>query len=283
MRVLVTGAGGNVGRGLVSRLAAEGHAVTGRTHADLDITDYAAVVAQVRQIAPEVVIHAAAMTAVDRCAEQPDLALTVNALGAHSVALACSEIGAAMCYISTNEVFNAERSTPALEYDPVNPANPYGYSKWVGEQVVREVLPRHYVVRTSWVFAHGGNNFVQKIVAAAAGGRPLSVVVDEVGNPTYADDLVEALVRLVATGRYGVYHFCNTGACSRYEFARYVLDCFGYAQTPITRILKAQWPRPSRPPTYSAMRNFTGASLGITLRDWREAVAAFAAKERQTG
>jgi dTDP-4-dehydrorhamnose reductase len=105
-------------------------------------------------------------------------------------------------------------------------------------------------------------------------------VVDEVACPTYADDLVEAVAKLITTRRYGVYHLVNEGATSRYDFARHALDCFGYAGTPITRIVKAQWPRPSRPPTYSALRNFMGAQLGISLRPWREAVAAFAEREK---
>jgi dTDP-4-dehydrorhamnose reductase len=132
MRIVVTGAGGNVGRGLCAALIAAGHSVIGKTHADLDITDGAAVADQFGAVRPDLVLHAAAMTAVDRCAEQPDEALRVNALGTQQVALACGRIGAALCYLSTNEVFNAKRSTPILEYDQPAPANPYGYSKWAG-------------------------------------------------------------------------------------------------------------------------------------------------------
>jgi dTDP-4-dehydrorhamnose reductase len=281
MRILITGAGGNVGRGLLTALEANGHEVIGKTHAALDITDFGAVTAQIEAAEPDVVIHAAAMTAVDRCAEQPDEALRINALGTQNIALACGRVGAAMCYLSTNEVFNSDRGTPLLEYDVTNPANPYGYSKWMGEQMVQRLLPQHYIVRTSWVFAHGGSNFIQKIVSAAEAGRSLSVVIDEIACPTYADDLIAALVALVETQRYGIYHFANEGITSRYAFARYALDCYGLSDTPITRILKAQWPRPSRPPTYSALRNFIGAQIGITLRPWQAAVAAFVEKERQ--
>jgi dTDP-4-dehydrorhamnose reductase len=281
MRILITGASGNVGRGLLTALEAQGHEVIGTTHATLDITDFHAVSTQIEATAPELVIHAAAMTAVDRCAEQPDEALRINALGTQNVAVACGRVGAAMCYLSTNEVFNGERNTPILEYEPTSPANPYGYSKWMGEQMVRSLLPQHYIVRTSWVFAHGGSNFVQKIVSAAESGRALSVVIDEIACPTYADDLIAALVALVETQRYGIYHFVNEGVTSRYEFARYALDCFGLTDVPIQRIVKSQWQRPSRPPTYSALRNFLGAQNGITLRPWQAAVEAFVDKERQ--
>lgn len=281
MRILITGANGNIGRGLVTALEAHGHECISSTLDTLDITDFYAVKTQIEAANPALVIHTAAMTAVDRCAEQPDEAIRVNAFGTQNIAIACGRVGAAMCYLSTNEVFNAERGTPILEYDTTNPANPYGYSKWMGEQMVRNLLPQHYIVRISWLFAHGGTNFLQKIVSAAEAGRALSVVIDEIACPTYADDLIAALVALVETQRYGIYHFVNEGVTSRYEFARYALDCYGLANTPIQRITKAQWHRPSRPPTYSALRNFLGAQIGITLRPWQAAVEAFVEKERQ--
>src|SRR5258707_13564328 len=120
------------------------------------------------------------MTNVDRCAEQPELALQVNGVGTQNVALAAQRVNAAICYLHTNEVFDGKKGTPYLEYGPTGPINPYGYSKWVGEQVVREATPRHMIVRTSWIFAHGGTNFLQKIVERAANGGPLPVVVNEI-------------------------------------------------------------------------------------------------------
>ena len=118
------------------------------------------------------------------------------------------------------------------------------------------------------------------MVSLAAAGRPLSVVTDEVACPTYAEDLVPALVRLVQTGRFGIYHLVNEGSISRCQFARYILDAYGFKDYPITPIVSAQYPRPSRPPTYSALANLMAAQMGIRLRDWREAVAAFVARER---
>jgi dTDP-4-dehydrorhamnose reductase len=280
MRILVTGAQGNLGTAVSSLLTAQGHEVFATDRAELDITDYASTVSTIGEAAPELVIHCAAMTQVDRCAEQPDEALRINAYGTQNVAVACHHARAALCYISTNEVFDSERNVPLLEYDVTNPANPYGYSKWMGEQMVRAGLPAHFIVRVSWLFAHGGSNFLQKIVQAAAAQRPISVVVDEVASPTYTVDVAEALSRLILTRRYGTYHLVNEGYCSRYDFARYILDCSGYASTPITPIQKAQWNRPSRAPTYSVLRNFLAAELSIRLRDWREAVIAFVAVEK---
>ena len=131
MRILITGAKGNVGRGLMAVLTSQAHEVIGTDVDEMDITDYATTLRTIELHRPALVIHCAAMTAVDRCAVEPNLAITINALGARHVALACAKIGAAMCQISTNEVFDRPRNIPILEYDVTNPANPYGYSKWL--------------------------------------------------------------------------------------------------------------------------------------------------------
>jgi dTDP-4-dehydrorhamnose reductase len=280
MRIFVTGAAGNVGRRLFEVLNERRHEVTGIDIAELDITDFQATVRRISAVRPELVIHCAAMTNVDRCAERPDEALRINGMGTQNIAIACQRISAAMCYISTNEVFDGESSVPYLEYDMPRPINPYGKSKWVGEQVVRDLVTCHFIVRTSWLFAHSGVNFLQKIVGVAAAGRPLCVVTNEVACPTYAEDFVPALIQLVETGRYGIYHLVNEGRSSRYDFARYILDAYGYADYPIQKIIGAQYPRPSSPPVYSVLQNFMAAQVGITLRPWADAVAAFVEHER---
>src|SRR5579859_464666 len=236
MRILVTGVGGLLGRRVMAELTGRGHAAQGVTHSVLDITNFESVRRLVGEVAPDLVIHCAAMTHVNRCAEQPDEALLVNGYGTQNVALACHQYGAALAYVSSNEVFDGERGLPYLEYDQTHPINPYGYSKWVGEQAVRDLLPRHYVIRTSWLFAHGGDNFLHQLVKVATRGESISVVTNEVAVPTYAEDLTEAIVKLVETGRYGIYHLVNEGGASRYQFARYLLDCAGYSDVPITPI-----------------------------------------------
>jgi len=280
LRILVTGADGNVGSRLRNALVESGHEAFGTDIGDTDITSFEAIRAKIESIQPELVVHCAALTNVDLCAQQPDLAFRVNAIGTQNVALSCARTGAAMAYISTNEVFDGQHGTPYQEYDTPNPINPYGYSKWVGEQMLREVLPRHYIVRISWLFAHGGTNFLQKIVARAAAGESLSVVTNEVASPTYVEDLIPALAALIQTERYGIYHLANDGYTSRYEFARCILDCYGYKDVPIEPIISAQFPRPSRPPVYSGLLNVIGAHIGVRLRPWRDAVAAFAERER---
>ncbi|HVU14997.1 MAG TPA: dTDP-4-dehydrorhamnose reductase [Phototrophicaceae bacterium] len=277
MKILVTGAAGRLGRRLVETLSA--HSIVGADVAEFDITDFAAARAFVKQVQPELVIHPAAWTDVDGCARDPEQAIRINGFGAQNIALAAAEVGAAILYVSSNEVFDGRGSRPYREYDVTNPINPYGYSKWVGEQAVMRLNPRHYVVRTSWLFAHGGKNFLQTIIGAAQAGKPLRVVVNEVANPTYNDDLAAAIAKLIESERYGIYHLTNAGSCSRYDFARYILDRAGFADTPITRITTQMWPRPSTPPEYSPLDNLAGKLVGITLRDWHEAVDAFLEKE----
>lgn len=231
MKIFITGAAGRLGSKLSALLAGK-HEVTGYDLPELDIADFNAVREKLLPAQPDVVLHPAAWIDVDGCAREPERAVRINGLGAQNVALAAAEVGAAMLYVSSNEVFDGKLNRPYLEYDRCAPVNPYGYSKWVGEQAVAQVNPCHYIVRTSWLFAHGGRNFIQAILGAAQAGKPLRIVTDEVANPTYNDDLAEAIVALIQTRRYGTYHLVNEGSVSRYEFARYALDRAGYADTP---------------------------------------------------
>lgn len=278
MRILVTGAAGRLGGCLVEGLSTR-HDVTGIDIDDVDITDFAAIRACIGDTNPDIVLHPAAWTDVDGCARDPDRAVAINGLGAGNVAVAAHKTDAAVLYISSNEVFDGQEARPYREYDTPHPINPYGYSKLVGERAVTAANPRHYIVRTAWLFAHGGKNFIQAILNAAAAGKHLRVVTNEVANPTYNDDLAEAVAVLIETGRYGAYHLTNAGACSRYTFARYVLDQAGYKSVMVEPISAHEWPRPSQPPVYSALANQAGAMVGVTLRPWQDAVRAFLKRE----
>lgn len=274
MRILITGANGKLGGELVRQLG-NSHRVTGVDVDTMNITDSATVRTVVGRAQPELVIHCAALTAVDYCAEHPDEALAINAFGTQNIALACQQHDAELLYVSTNEVFNGRGARQYEEYDPTDPINPYGYSKWVGEQIVRDLIPKHYIVRTSWLFAHGGRNFAHAILGLAQAGGAIRVVTNEVGSPTYATDLAAAISQLITTSQYGIYHLANEGFTSRYSFARYILDHAGYGDRPIKPITLAEYPRPSRPPEYAGLRNRAAARLGIVLRPWQEAVSAF--------
>lgn len=278
MRILVTGAKGQLGRVLVNLFATE-HDITGIDIDELDITDASTVLNFIRELRPESVIHAAALTNVDFCAENPDEALWVNGYGTRNIALACQDIDASLLHVSTNEVFDGGNTGVYLEYDATRPINAYGYSKWVAEQMVRDLVKRHYIVRTSWLFAHGGRNFIHAILNRAIEGKPLRVVVNEIATPTYANDLADGIAQLIKTNMYGIYHLVNEGRASRWDFARHVLDISGYADTPIERISTYEYERASTPPEYAVLRNFAAARLGVTLRPWREAVQAFCETE----
>ena len=273
MRIIITGATGQVGRALQKVLAGQGLNILDTPR--FDVAD-PAVVQQLAELRPELIIHSAAMTNVDGCARDPDLAFKVNAFGAQNVAHACLRCNAEMVYISTNEVFDGRAEQPYHEEDRPNPINPYASSKRAGEQMAARYLKTGlYIVRTAWVFSPGGHNFPAKIIAAADAGKPLRVVADEVGNPTYAPDLAQAIAQLIETGVYGLYHFTNAGYCSRYDFAKEILRLSGREHIPIEPITLAEYPRPSTVPPFTPLANTKGAELGIELRPWQEALAAY--------
>ncbi|PKO21165.1 MAG: dTDP-4-dehydrorhamnose reductase [Chloroflexi bacterium HGW-Chloroflexi-1] len=277
MRVVITGCKGQLGRLLTAAFA--GHELLGLDLPEDDITG-PMMSARIAGFAPDLVLHAAAYTDVDGCERDPDLAFRVNAVGTQSVALAARRARAAMVYVSTNEVFDGTRRDLYREWDHPNPLSVYARSKAAGEQIVRDLLDRFYIVRIAWLFGPGGVNFVTKILAGAEKDGALRVAVDEFGNPTYAPDLAAALAQLVRTGQFGIYHLTNAGFCSRYELAREIMRLAGKPDLPITPILSAEWPRPSQPPLHAVLANTNALALGITLRPWGEALAEYARVER---
>ena len=272
MRILITGAGGQLGLALQRTLT--GHTLTPVDLPAVDVTDRASLAAIFAAATPELVIHCAAYTDVDGCARNPELAHRVNAFGTQNVALACRAAGAALVHISTNEVFAGDEPGGYEEWLPPAPRNPYGRSKAAAEAHVRALLSRAYIVRTAWLYAPGGRNFIHAILRRARETGEVRVVTDEVGNPTYAADLAEAIARLIETGQYGIYHFVNSGACSRWAFANEILRQAGVAAHNVP-ILSSAYPRASTPPPFAALHNRAGAALGITLRPWAEALADY--------
>ena len=279
MRIVITGHKGQLGRALQEAL--KGDTLFGLDLPEHDITDKQTIAQAITGFAPQVVIHAAAMTNVDGCERDPDTAYRINGLGTQNVALACQKCGTAMVYVSTNEVFDGAKDKPYLEFDQPHPINAYGRSKLAGEFFTQALLNRFYIVRTAWLYARGGNNFVTKIIRAADERGELRVVTDEVSSPTYAPDLAEAIAKLIRTEHYGIYHFTNEGICSRYDFAVKILELSGRGHVPIHPITSDQYTRASTPPPYSPIRNFCGATaLGIKLRPWEEALEAYFAAEQ---
>ncbi len=278
MRIYITGSKGQLGRALMRRLRS--HELLGVDLPEIDLTDLTAARSSITAFKPDLIIHAAAMTDVDGAARDPDLAYRVNALGTRNVAVASEATGAALLAISTNEVFDGHQARPYLEFDATHPINPYAQSKLAAETFVRDLTTRFYIIRTAWLYGLGGNNFVKKIIARADDAGRLRVVTDEVSSPTYTEDLITAIEQLMPTGAYGIYHFTNDGACSRYEFAQKILEFSGRGHIPLEPILLKDYPRPSTPPPYAPLRNFCGAQIGITLRSWTEALADYLQHEQ---
>ena len=274
MRVFVTGIRGQLGNELARQWSSTAM-VAGADLPEVDITQADQVTEAVLKARPDLVVHCAAMTDVDGCARDPVMAYRVNGLGTQNVAIACQQANAAMLHISTNEVFGGRDGRAYHEFDQLQPINPYGSSKAAAEWYVRHLLTRFYIVRTAWLYASGGRNFIHAIQDAADRKGTLRVVTDEVANPTFANDLAAAIIQLAATGRWGVYHLVNQGACSRYTFATKILELTGRAHVPVTPILQAEWPRASTPPAHAPLENTCAAALGIQLRPWDEALSAY--------
>jgi dTDP-4-dehydrorhamnose reductase len=260
------------------------HEVVALARADLDITDAPRVEEAIARARPGAVVHCAAFTAVDDCESQPDLAFRVNAQGARNVALACREAGAGMVYPSTDYVFDGEKASPYLESDEPNPINVYGRSKLEGEQHVRELLERFWIVRVSWLFGPLGKNFVRAILERAGRGIPLRVVDDQVGAPTYTMDAAEKIEPIVERGAPGIYHVTNQGACSWFEFATEIMrqasppggSLERLARVPLERISTAELGRPAARPRNSRLANTRLEAEGFgLLPPWQDALRRY--------
>jgi dTDP-4-dehydrorhamnose reductase len=272
LRIVITGANGQLGRALQAALG-RAHEIVALGHGELEL-GRPECVAQLVATGAELVVHPAAYTNVDGCARDPELAFRVNGLGTQYVALACRKLGAPLVYISTNEVFDGAGTSAYFEYDRANPINPYGRSKWAGEQAVRELLDRFYIARVAWLFG-GERNFVRTVLRLAAERDTFGMVADEIGSPTYAPDVAEAVAQLIQLPFYGTYHLVNEGSCSRFEFAAEILRIAGRDQVDLQPIKLADFKRDSVVPPHTPLRNVAAAALGIRLRPWQEALRAY--------
>jgi dTDP-4-dehydrorhamnose reductase len=267
-RVLVTGAGGQLGRDLVEDLAANGggkaHDVVAADRARLDVTDRDAVLQAMVAFRPDVVVHAAAWTAVDACEGDPDRAMAVNTLGTRHVAEGARLVGAHVCYLSTDYVFDGRASRPYTEWDEPNPLSVYGRTKLAGE---RELAPRHSVVRTSWVCGRHGANIVHTVLRLAAEGGTLRFVDDQLGCPTFTFDLAPAVRSLALSRRPGVYHVTNQGPTTWFNFARAIVAAAGHDPDRVeaVRTEDLRPPRPAPRPANSVLDNAAMRLSGLPL------------------
>jgi dTDP-4-dehydrorhamnose reductase len=261
-RVLVTGAGGQIGREVVDACA--GDDLIAADHATLDVGDRDAVLQAITSTAPDVIVHAGAWTAVDACEGDPDHAFRVNALGTRHVAEGARRVGAWVCYLSTDYVFDGTKSEPYVEWDTPNPMSVYGRSKLGGEV---ELDRGATIVRTSWVCGRHGSNMVKTILRLAGEHEKLTFVDDQRGQPSFADDLAPMIRRLAVERRPGVFHVTNQGAGSWFEFARVVLEVAGLDPERVRPIPTADLdpPRPAPRPANSVLDNAALRLGGLPL------------------
>jgi dTDP-4-dehydrorhamnose reductase len=270
--VLVTGAGGQLGHELVTAFA--DHEVVAADHATLDVADREAVLAAVTTTRPDVIVHAAAWTAVDACESDPDRAFRSNGLATRHVAEAARRVGARVCYVSTDYVFDGTKPEPYVEWDPPNPHSVYGASKLAGELELRGD-PDATIVRISYVCGAHGNNMVKTILRLAGEHETLRFVDDQRGHPTFAADAAPMIRRLLVDHRPGCFHVTNQGAVSWYEFARAVLESTGQDPERVRPITTAELdpPRPASRPANSVLDNAALRLSGLpALPHYRESL-----------
>jgi dTDP-4-dehydrorhamnose reductase len=273
MRMLVTGAGGMLGRDVVAAAGERGHDVFGRARAELDITDAAAVADAIASQRPDVVVNCAAWTNVDGAETEEQAAAAVNGTGAGEVARAAAAAGARVVHVSTDYVFDGQADQPYVESDPVAPVSAYGRTKLTGEREVLAAGEANAVVRSSWLFGAGGRNFVATMLELADGGREeVSVVVDQVGCPTYTGHLARGLVELAERGAGGVHHLAGGGQCSWHALAIEVFEQAG-VEIRVVVATSAEMARPAKRPAWSVLGSERADP--VRLPDWREGVGAY--------
>src|SRR5215210_182249 len=273
VKMLISGSGGQLGLALAALLPRRGHEVVALSKGELDVADFGVVRLALEEHSPDVVVNAAAYTNVDGCETETALAYGVNALGPRNLAQLCEERDCALLHVSTNYVFDGESERPYEPFDTPNPISAYGRTKLAGEEYVRQLTNRWYVVRSAGVYGRG-HNFVRTMLRVAAQRDALKVKDDEFISPTYAADLAEGIAGVIEGGHYGLYHLTNSGSCSWYEFAKVIFDLTGI-EVEVNPVPSSEYPLPAaRPP------NGVLSALGSPkLRHWREAIEDYLGRE----
>jgi len=275
VRLLITGARGQLGRELTMLLQDSAHQVVGVTHADCDITSPRAVARVMEQVHPDAVINCAAWTGVDAAEDHRDVAFAVNAAGARVLAVECERRGSLLCHISTDYVFDGTATSPYREDAAPHPLGVYGASKAAGEAEVRAVSPRHQIVRTAWLYGQDGPNFVLTMVRLARERGELRVVADQRGAPTWTGHLAPALVQLVERGSPGTFHLTNSGDTTWHGFATAIVADAGL-DVPVVAITTVEYPTPAPRPAYAVLDNAEWRRLGNgALPHWREGLREY--------
>jgi dTDP-4-dehydrorhamnose reductase len=280
MRFLILGSSGLLGNDLVDEWQAED--VVAATSRDADIRDISQVRRLVTETRPDWILDCAAFADVDGSEKDPQRAFSINRDGTKNVATVANESGAKLFYVSTDYVFDGRSNRPYEPADPAHPLNAYGASKLAGEDAVRQIASHWVIARTSWLFGASGSCFPEKILLAAEAQSELKVVNDQIGSPTYTKDLARGIHELVLKNANGIVHITNAGSCSRFEFAKAVLQKAGRT-TPAIPTTTAETHRLAPRPSYSVLSPASLAIYGITLRHWQEALGTYLGELRRKG
>lgn len=276
MRVLVTGAKGQLGTDVVNELNKRGIEAIGVDVQEMDITDASACRCVISEEKPDAVIHCAAYTAVDAAEDNVELCHRINAEGTRNIAEVCRDRDIKMMYISTDYVFNGTGETPWQPDDRREPLNVYGQAKYEGELAIEELLQKYFIVRIAWVFGVNGKNFVKTMLRLGKENRAVSVVDDQIGSPTYTYDLARLLVDMIQSEQYGRYHATNEGLCSWYEFAVEIFKQAGMAEVKVTPVDSSKFPSKAKRPSNSRISKDKLEENGFErLPAWQDALSRY--------
>lgn len=275
MKVLVTGANGQLGYDVVKELQKQNIECYGASRQDFDIVDFEATENFIKNYMPDAVIHCAAYTAVDKAEDEQGVCYLVNASATENIAEICKKINAKMLYISTDYVFDGTKDGFYEVDDKPNPINVYGKTKLLGEQAVQRILDKYFIVRISWVFGEHGNNFVKTMLHLGKERKEINVIADQYGSPTYTIDLAPLLVEMIQTEKYGIYHATNEGVCTWVEFAEEIFKIAGM-DVKVNHITTAEYPTRAKRPINSRLnKEKLNRNNFSKLRNWDEALKEF--------
>lgn len=275
LKVWIAGASGQIGRALNDVLDPMQIEALNTDLDELDITDTDEVINFGTVNRPDVIINCTGMTDTDECEANPEHAYRVNALGARNLSIVARKCGSKIVQLSTDDVFDGQSKKPYTEFDDTNPLTVYGRSKRAGENYVKEFTHKHFIIRSNWVYGHGGHNFVNRVLAAAEAGNGLSVASDQFGSPTSAKDLARIILYLIKTNEYGTYHATCQGVCNRYEFAQEVLKLAGKRIT-LRPVVTSESDLSSARPAYAVLDNFILRIINVyEMPDWRASLKEY--------
>lgn len=291
MKIIITGAAGQLGNELCSILSS-GQAEIGKMPdiyrgaeviktdiGEFDITDMASARAFIKSAKPDIIINCAAMTNVDGCETAVDVAFKVNAAGVRNLAICAKEENAKFVHVSTDYVFAGNGNAPYREWDIVNPQSVYGSSKLLGEKYALAFCDKTFIVRTSWLYGYVGKNFVKTVRRVLREKGQITVVNDQRGNPTNANDLAFHILKIAATEDYGIYHCTGEGECTWYDFAKKIAEYSGYNENVVSPCTSKQFKSPTKRPAYSSLENLALiCGAGNEMRSWEEALKEYITK-----